>query len=640
MTVASRTALYRFTFPDAPVGIDAPLRPLILADLIDLPQSRSQGAMYVDHETGRIIGNGTFNPSFGIGSYHLNFCADFKGASLYEVGVWENDASTNDSSIQVGPGDVPAGAFVRFNRPDANNQILARVGVSFISTDQACSNAESEISDFDFDATRTAAEQAWRDKLGVISVNAGGADASFLTIFWSGVYRALISPQDYTGENYLWTSDEPYYDSYYCIWDSFRSIHPLITLMDQLSQSRMVRSLVDIYRHEGWLPDCRMSLDKGYTQGGSNADVVLTDSYLKGITDVDWATAYEALVKDAEVEPPNWDVEGRGGLESWRQVNYIPTDDVDVLGSGTHTRSISRTVEYAYNDFCIAEMAQKMGKTDDFNKYTNTSGYWKNMFKADQNSSINGVDTGFVGFLQPKYLNETWGFQDPIFCSPLLDFTSCYLNPQGHETYEGSCWLYTFFVPGDMASLVTTLGGPEEFTSRLDYLHESGLLYIGDEQAFLPVFQYHYSGRPALSAKRSHYYIPSQFNTTVAGIAGNDDSGAMGSFIALSMMGLFPNPGQNVYLITPPYFEEVKITNQQTGNTATIRNTNFDPSYQAIYIQSARLNGADYTKNWVDHSFFSGGGTLELNLGTEESSWGTHDEDLPPSLSTTGIHLG
>lgn len=124
------------------------------------------------------------------------------------------------------------------------------------------------------------------------------------TIFWSGVYRAMISPQDYTGENPLWESDEPYYDSYYCIWDSFRSIHPFLTLVDPHSQTLMIRSLIDIYRHEGYLPDCRMTLSKGYTQGGSNADIVLVESYLKGIIEgVDWDTGYEALIKDAEVEP-------------------------------------------------------------------------------------------------------------------------------------------------------------------------------------------------------------------------------------------------------------------------------------------------------------------------------------------------
>lgn len=258
------------------------------------------------------------------------------------------------------------------------------------------------------------------------------------------------------------------------------------------------------------------------------------------------------------------------------------------------------------------------------------------MINPKQTSTVNGADSGFTGFLQPRYLNGTFGFQDPIFCSPLMNFTSCYLNPDGHETYEGSAWLYTFFVPQDQAKLIATLGGPEEFVRRLDYLHESGILYLGDEQGFLPVFQYHYAGRPGKSAERAHAYIPSQFNDTLVGIPGNDDSGAMGSFLSLTMMGIFPNPGQDVYLITPPFFEEVSIRNQITGKKATIKNINFDAEYKNIYIQSAKLNGKPYTKNWLSHDFFLKGGVLELTLGPKESAWGTKQADLPPSASTHG----
>lgn len=184
-----------------------------------------------------------------------------------------------------------------------------------------------------------------------------------------------------------------------------------------------------------------------------------------------------------------------------------------------------------------------------------------------------------------------------------------------------------------MGFLIKTLGGPKAFTSRLTYFHDSGLLYVGDEQAFLTIYQFHYSGRPALSARRSHFYIPSQFNTIVAGIAGNDDSGAMGSFVVLSMMGLWPVPGPDVYLITPPYFKEVSIRNSVTGKVATIRNINFDPRYRSIYIQSAKRNGNPWKKNWITHDFFAEGGVLKLELGASESDWGTHIEDLPPSLN-------
>ncbi|KAL6706311.1 hypothetical protein ACN47E_005601 [Coniothyrium glycines] len=645
MTVTNHTALYRITFPEAPVTPNTTYSPHILVELTDLPQTRSESNITVNAESGRITGSGRFSPSFGIGTYQSFFCLDFSGAKIRRTGVWTNNkAAEQPKSLNIVPGDVrqtpsdrPAGGWVQLERPDTKNEILARVGMSFISEAQACTNAEREISSYDFDGTAVAAENAWRSKLDVISIESGGVSEVFLRAFWSGVYRSMISPQDYTGENPLWQSNEPYYDSFYCIWDSFRSIHPLITLLDPNSQTLMVRSLLDIYVHQGWLPDCRMSFCKGFTQGGSNADVVIADAYLKNIsTGIDWNLAYAAVVKDAEVEPPNWDVEGRGGLESWKTLGYIPTENLDTKGVGTETRSISRTVEYAYNDFVIATLARELGNTADYQKYLARSENWKNMFKADQRSIINGTDTGFEGFLQPRYLNGTWGYQDPIFCSPLLDFTGCYLNPDGRETYEGPIWLYTFFVPGDMATLIQTLGGRDRFVERLNWLHESGILYVGDEQAFLKLFLYHYAGRPALSAQRAHQYIPSQFNDTVSGIPGNDDSGAMGSFEAFVMMGFFPNAGQDVYFIIPPFFESVAIKNGQTGKTAVIRNLNFDPEHKSIYIQSATLNGVPYTRNWLQHSFFLEGGVLELTLGPQESAWGTRAEDVPPSLSPEG----
>lgn len=184
-----------------------------------------------------------------------------------------------------------------------------------------------------------------------------------------------------------------------------------------------------------------------------------------------------------------------------------------------------------------------------------------------------------------------------------------------------------------MAKLIKMVGGPESFVSRLDYFHTSGLADMGNEPVFLTVYDYHYAGRPALSAARAHAYIPSSFNATHSGLPGNDDSGAMGSFLAWSMMGLFPNPGQNVYLIIPPFFEAIAITHPELNQTATIRNINFDKTYKSIYVQSATLNGRPYTKNWIGHEFFTQGMTLELTLGDQESDWGTRKEDLPPSLS-------
>ncbi|KAF2457985.1 glycosyl hydrolase family 92-domain-containing protein [Lineolata rhizophorae] len=640
MTTAQHTSLFRFQFPESDTS-----SPLIQVDLTDLSDSRQDnGTVSIDSETGRITGNARFEPSFGQGTYVLYFCADFHGAEVRDAGIYSDSrASTEVKDLTIARSingyPLPGGGFVRFTEASVNSPILARMGVSFISSEKACASAEEEIPDFNFEEVRVAAEDAWREKLSPIQVSTRGTDLEYLITFFSGIYRTMVNPQDYTGENPKWQSEEPYFDSFYCLWDSFRSQLPFLTIVDPQSVTKMIRSLIDVYRHESYLPDCRMSLCKGFTQGGSNADVVLADAYLKGLSDgIDWETGYEAVVKDAEVEPFFWSVEGRGGLDSWKSLGYIPVQDFDYKGSGTMTRSISRTLEYSYNDFTIAQIASGLGKTEGLAKYTERSRNWRNLFKEDQTSYIsqNGsaTDTGFVGFFQPKYLNQTWGFQDPLECSNIdNNGSTCSLQNSGAETFESSIWEYSYFVPHDQAGLMTLFGGPAEFVRRLDYLHDQNITYIGNEPAFLTVFQYHYAGRPGLSAKRAHAYIPSYFAARPDGLPGNDDSGAMGSFVAMAMMGFFPNPGQDVYLILPPFFEEVAITSRLTGKTARVRNVGFDPTYEAIYIQSATLDGEPYHRNWIEHSFFLNGGELVLTLGRNESAWGTRVEDVPPSLS-------
>lgn len=293
----------------------------------------------------------------------------------------------------------------------------------------------------------------------------------------------------------------------------------------------MLSGLLNIYEYQGWLPDCHMSLCKGYTQGGSNADNVFADAYLKiNDSSIDWDLAYEAVVKDAEEEPygkshhdwsghgrssteslSDWCCEGRGGLDSWHNLHYIPVQDFDYKGFGTMTRSISRTLEYSYNDFCISQIASGLGHQGDVEKYQASSGNWLNLFRTDQTSYINSTNTGFTGFFQPKFLNETWGFQDPLECSNIDTNPNsvCSLQNNAAEIFESSIWEYQNFVPHDMARLIATLGGPQQFVKRLDYLHDRNITYIGNEPAFLTVFQYHYAGRPALSAKRSHFYVSS-----------------------------------------------------------------------------------------------------------------------------------
>jgi putative alpha-1,2-mannosidase len=423
------------------------------------------------------------------------------------------------------------------------------------------------------------------------------------------------------------------------LWDSFRSQIPFLIIVDPAAVARMVRSLIDTYVHEGWMPDCRMSLSQGYTQGGSNADVVLADALTKGINDsIDWGLGYQAVVKDAEVEPFAWCCHGRGGLDSWKALGYIPVQDFDFKGFGTMTRSISRTLEYSYNDFVIASMAARLGNPADAMKYLARSANWQNLYRPGTPSLLpNGTDTGFKGFFQPKHLNGTWGHQDPLYCSQLdVNSTSeCSLQNTAGETFESSIWEYGFFAPHDQGTLQVLYGGERSFVQRLNFLHDASVGYIGNEPSFLTVFQYHYAGRPGLSARRSRFYLGTSFTPALDGLPGNDDSGAMGSFVTFSMMGLFPNPGQDVYLIVPPpYFRAVAVRSPATQAVSRVVVANFDPALNAVhaFVQNATLNGVPYTKNYVTHDFFLGGGELALHVGPTESAWGTRPEDRPPSV--------
>lgn len=229
MTTTQHAALYRFTFDgsdtvtvfttdDDRPKTNVPYSPLILVDLVDLMNSRSIGGIQVYHDSGRIVGEGRYAPSFGSGKYHAYFCADFRGAAIRKTGTFKTNNATEEPKWLDGVGQdyyIPTGsvgAWIQFERPPTNS-ILARVGVSFIDVDKACENAVAEIADFDFERVESDARKAWRKKLAAIEIDSTGVSEELQTTFWSGLYRTLLSPQNYTGENPLWNSTEPYFDS-------------------------------------------------------------------------------------------------------------------------------------------------------------------------------------------------------------------------------------------------------------------------------------------------------------------------------------------------------------------------------------------------------------------------------------------
>jgi predicted alpha-1,2-mannosidase len=396
----------------------------------------------------------------------------------------------------------------------------------------------------------------------------------------------------------------------------------------------MVRALIDVWRNTGFLPDCRMSFNKGFTQGGSNADSVLSDSFVKGITaGINWEDGLNATITDATVVPPNWAVEGRGGLENRKKLGYVPVDDE--TPNGTPGRSASRTLEYAFNDFSIALIAAGLNKSDVVEEYVKASADWYNLWNPATTSA------GYSGFIQPRYKNGSWMDVDPRRCSPVLDPLGCFLQPYSSEFYEASSWEYSFFVPHDMAKVIQLMGGPRTFVKRLETFFDQRFHDIGDEPGFLPCFLYNYAGRPDMTVDRVLKVMEANFTATLGGLPGNDDSGAMGGFVVFGSFGFYPVAGTSVYLISTPLFPSITIhdpdPNSKNPRTTRIITQNFDGAKTNKYVQSATLNGKNFTRNWFAHDeLFGVGGTLELVLGPKPSEWGTKDEDLPPSLSTDG----
>ncbi|KAF7335658.1 Glycoside hydrolase family 92 protein [Mycena venus] len=617
VTVTQHTALHRFTYPAGTEQL------LFLLDVTgDLGGSwhKEEGHVTV-----------SLNPTTkGTRAKYYQTAGGMKYTDL-------NGTDTFDEKIQM---SATAGVLMGFP-PGTSHALTARMGISWTSTEKACAYAEEEIPDmFAFDAVHTAARAKWNEVLGTIEVDATGVSAETQELFWTSLYRTYIAPTNVTGDNPLWDSSEPYWDSFYCIWDTFRVVHPLYAITAPTAQAEVIRALIDIYRHTGWLPDCRMSLDKGFTQGGSNADSLLADSFIKGIkAGIDWEAGFEAMVKDATVMG-DFEVEGRGSVNSREKLGFIPVNDNDHPPSGgANTRSASRLLEYAYNDFDIALVAQGLGKKEEMFHYFNKSADWFNIWNPDAEHS------GFKGFIQPKNRDGSWFYDRrydagnvfrPDHCSPVYGHNDCFGGYGGGEFYEASSWEYSFYVPHDMASLVEVMGGPETFSSRLDHFFEAGFHDMGDEPGFLPTYLYNYIGQPTKTVDRVDAMVAMYYNTSVDGLPGNDDSGSMGAYAVWSHLGFYPVAGQDTYLLNRPYFPKITIRNELTGAVSIIIASGL--SAEQKYIQSATLNGKPYTRNWISHDFFIYGGTLSLVMGSDKTStWGTAQGDLPMSLSTKGF---
>ncbi|MFH6995111.1 GH92 family glycosyl hydrolase [Flavobacterium sp. FlaQc-48] len=525
----------------------------------------------------------------------------------------------NNQPAQFDSGKKTA-ALLSFGQ-QGKQEVNIKIGISFLSELKAKNNIEVEIPHWDFNTVLAELENKWEQLLSRITLSDDTSDA-YKKMFYTGLYHTMIMPVDRTGENPLWTDNEPYYDDFYCIWDTFRSSGPLITLIDSRRQVEIVNAMINIYRREGYLPEGRSGNDNGRTQGGSNAEVVLADAFVKKLKGIDYELALQAMLKDATVPPGgNEEKEGRGGLTEYLKLGYVPYG-IDRAGN--------RTIDYSYNDYNIATVAKGLNRMDVYDQYIKQADNWQNLWRSDY------VNNGATGFIMPKDAAGNW-LDDVVFGAskiqkPTFKYTPVIIESPWYVChwcvffYEGNSWEYSLSIPHDVPELVRKSGGDVAFKNRLDTFFNTKLYNVANEPSFLTPCLYHWIGKPYLSSDRIREIITNNFNTSREGLPGNDDSGAMSSWLAFHMMGLYPNAGQPYYLLNTPLIKETTL---QLENGKRFKITTKKMTGKNTYIKAAFLNGKPYNKAWILHDDLINGGELIFEMDSKPSAWGT--TILPPT---------
>ncbi|KAI1308028.1 glycoside hydrolase family 92 protein [Xylaria venustula] len=570
-------------------------------------------------------GSGSYNNGWNRApEWTVYFCGYFDQPATFKTFLGKDATGTTLSQYGTSQSQNSTsrlGAVFTFN----STSVTSRVGVSFISTEQACGNVDSQIpTGTTLDTLETGVKTAWSD--GVLSkiTTTDTSNTTNLQLLYSSLYHLLQIPANKTGENPLWSSTEPYYDDIFTFWDCFRTHTPLFQILQPTAHEELIRSLIDIWRNEGFMPDARSSFFNGATQGGSNADNVLADAYIKGVRGaVNWDDGFAAMVTDAETVPPNNDdsrdtssstKEGRGALPDWINLGYITTK---------YGRSVSRSIEYALNDFALYQVAKGLNNETAATKYLTRSRNWRNQWNA------NLTALNFTGFLGPRDTSGNWLSQDPLSCG------GCYW---GDAYYEALPMEYSFNAHHDVSTLIQYSGGNDAFIARLEAMFTPGLstsnaqfgytlFNPGNEPSFATPYLFNFAGRQDLSVKYSRAAARSYYAPTESGLPGNSDAGAMESWVLWNMIGLYPLTGQTTFLVASPWFSDLTI---DLGGNKKLVITAKNVSDESYYVQSLAVNGKAWDKAWVEwDDVFANGGTLDFVLGSEPADWATGD--LPPS---------
>ena len=606
LTATTHTGMHRYTFPSGkPVTI-----------IVDLAHLLDNEYIY-EAELERTTSNeivGMRRTRGWTDNQYVYFAAQFS-EPFQTVEFVQDKKIVSAETKQVG---TDLQAILTFADKDGE-PIIAKVGLSLVSVDNARKNLAEEVKDFNFDAVCAAARNDWEQALSSITVEGGGTDD--LKNFYTAIYHAMVVPNvvsDVNGEyrrhnmqiGQLPKGKMQY--STFSLWDTFRAWNPLMTLIDTALVNNMVNSYLDIYDASGELPIWPLSAAETGTMIGYHSVSVIADAYLKGIRGFDAEKALDAMKVSSE--------KNKKGADYYIKYGFIP--------SNIKKESISCLLEFAYDDWCIARMAQEMGKEDVYRKYIERSQNYINVFD------------GSTKFFRGKRMDGNWE-------------TSFNPFEVGRSYTEATAWQYRFSVPYDVNGMVQLFGGKEKFITALDSIFIAdpnvhgdladitgliGQYAHGNEPSHHIAYLYDYVGQPWKTQEMTRHLLDEMYQPTPGGISGNEDCGQMSAWYILSGLGIYSVcPGSNEFALTTPLFEKAVLKLANGKRLTLLAN---DPK-KNIYIHKVELNGKQIDTNFITYAQLMEGGELRFTLSDKpDKSRGISEEASPYSYTKEKVVYG
>jgi len=584
LTATDRGGLHRYRF-------EQDSQQYLLIDLQHRDQLLASDLEIVDNQTIR----GLRRSSAWATDQHFYFYMQFS-KPFVEPQIVENDSSRK---VQ---------ALLHF---DNNNQeLLVKVGISAVSMEGAQKNLEAEITDWDFEKVVRQTQQKWENELSKIEVEGNTEEQK--TIFYTALYHSFLAPNifmdvdgHYRGTDGQVHQAEGYtHHTVFSLWDTYRGTHPLFTILQRKRTLDFIKTFLAQYQEGGQLPVWELAGNYTGCMIGYHSTSVIADAYTKGITNFDTLLALQAMQHSANAD--------HLGLDYYKQKGYITCTE--------EAESVSKTLEYAYDDWCIAQFAKALGKDSIFRHYQKRAQAYKHLYDPSSQFIRGRMHGGWLSPFDPKEVN--------------FNYT------------EANAWQYNFSVPQDIQGYVQLMGGEEAFEKQLNQLFETpsqlegrhqvditgliGQYAQGNEPSHHVAYLYNYIGKPWKTQARVHQIMNDLYQATPDGLSGNEDCGQMSAWYVLSAMGFYSVlPGSNHYAIGTPIFDKVTI-NLENGKQFVIRAQN--RSQNNYYIQSAQLNRKAYNKSYLNHQTILAGGELLLDLGpTPNNKWAIATASRPPS---------